>query len=229
MALPPTPRFIPACAGNRYPALTRCPLIAVHPRVCGEQKQAAYQWAKRNGSSPRVRGTEQQQTYQYANHRFIPACAGNSRDQWRDRRRGPVHPRVCGEQVTNLTLPHNANGSSPRVRGTVEIRRLRERVMRFIPACAGNRGVPCHRPPPKPVHPRVCGEQRGFDDAKYQRNGSSPRVRGTGGGLCLCRGRGRFIPACAGNRPGGPPPLRVPAVHPRVCGEQASGHLYHSL
>ena len=29
-------------------------------------------------------------------------------------------------------------GSSPRVRGTLGIRRSREGILRFIPACAGN-------------------------------------------------------------------------------------------
>ena len=183
-----------------------------------------------DGSSPRVRGTELLRYAATITGRFIPACAGNSHRQARSGPDAPVHPRVCGEQLT-FRRRHSA-GSSPRVRGTF-VR------VRFIPACAGNSFFIARLRGCFSVHPRVCGEQNRARSASY---GSSPRVRGTE------RMRSRFIPACAGNREqrtqkaiavfGSSPRVRgtvrfipacagntwqsiVPdAVHPRVCGEQ---------
>ena len=72
--------------------------------------------------------------------------------------------------------------------------------------------------------------------------GSSPRVRGThehadGAGavrrfIPACAGNAvhaggdvknlRFIPACAGNASGTHARMKLPSVHPRVCGERAT-------
>ena len=70
-------------------------------------------------------------------------------------------------------------GSSPRVRGT----RSEDVWVSVAPA----------------VHPRVCGEHRG-----YVRHG--PRIA-------------RFIPACAGNTNNAMASSSIATVHPRVCGE----------
>ena len=53
-----------------------------------------------------------------------------------------------------------------------------------------------------------------------QRNGSSPRVRGTVGLAELPAQNLRFIPACAGNSSVYTQSRQVLTVHPRVCGEQ---------
>ena len=90
----------------------------VHPRVCGEQFFLPHQPRLRNGSSPRVRGTATRGIEMGTELRFIPACAGNSRDT--------VHYIVSGR------------GSSPRVRGTARLEIAVGPVIRFIPACAGN-------------------------------------------------------------------------------------------
>ena len=50
-------RFIPACAGNRLRAENERLRAAVHPRVCGEQREARSLSPPPVGSSPRVRGT----------------------------------------------------------------------------------------------------------------------------------------------------------------------------
>ena len=193
-------RFIPACAGNRslQPILTRLP--SVHPRVCGEQGTDLISHSCFPGSSPRVRGTDML-PFDIAQYwRFIPACAGNSRDDSRTSRVTTVHPRVCGEQQRAQARAQELLGSSPRVRGTVDRSAYRAIVRRFIPACAGNRSgtVPSlHR---TPVHPRVCGEQTTVHDQNIERGGSSPRVRGTVPRPHPSAPRRRFIPACAGNR-----------------------------
>ena len=90
------------------------------------------------GSSPRVRGTRDMNPGQLLCNRFIPACAGNTRDM-------SLFKMAVG-------------GSSPRVRGT------RHRVPSdnaddgFIPACAGNTLIVTSLGGSTSVHPRVCGE-----------------------------------------------------------------------
>ena len=50
-------RFIPACAGNSADWCRDRRVVAVHPRVCGEQRNPMRYGAPPIGSSPRVRGT----------------------------------------------------------------------------------------------------------------------------------------------------------------------------
>ena len=219
-------RFIPACAGNSRARTSSSVPRSVHPRVCGEQSLIHSAISSLYGSSPRVRGTDRSSVGGGSRRRFIPACAGNS-----DNRRAaltpvPVHPRVCGEQPPCSIGDTATAGSSPRVRGTVVGIELAISLWRFIPACAGNRT----RSPPlacrRPVHPRVCGEQRADETMGAIRTGSSPRVRGT---VPFCRPgktRRRFIPACAGNSYVSGTILRLPSVHPRVCGEQFASRLH---
>ena len=73
--------------------------MAVHPRVCGEQRITALASISRFGSSPRVRGTGENQALHLLDSRFIPACAGNSGVTRPDASVSSVHPRVCGEQL----------------------------------------------------------------------------------------------------------------------------------
>ena len=131
-------RFIPACAGNARapPRSVRC--SPVHPRVCGERQTRSARARRMSGSSPRVRGTRSCAGSTLACARFIPACAGNAPARTPRYRLDTVHPRVCGERLAFLTDFHAASGSSPRVRGTPELRAVDGLIQRFIPACAGN-------------------------------------------------------------------------------------------
>ena len=190
--------------------------------MCGEQRKGEHGSGGADGSSPRVRGTESYPDIPPRKTRFIPACAGNRNAEIDITGYRPVHPRECGEQSDSSHLTICTFGSSPRVRGTEQLDIIGLDNYRFIPACAGNRRGPLRCNIMTTVHPRVCGEQ---DRAGFRRIlaiGSSPRVRGTGrlirGGALV----GRFIPACAGNRPS-PTPQPLP-VHPRVCGEQVGVH-----
>ena len=73
-------RFIPACAGNSQKENTSRRARSVHPRVCGEQRKDTGVMLHCGGSSPRVRGTAEKQASFSLGSRFIPACAGNSRN-----------------------------------------------------------------------------------------------------------------------------------------------------
>ena len=72
-------RFIPACAGNSRRRRCGARHRPVHPRVCGELVVVATRNRRPDGSSPRVRGTPARGASALMHHRFIPACAGNSR------------------------------------------------------------------------------------------------------------------------------------------------------
>ena len=112
------------------------------------------------------------------------------------------------------------SGSSPRVRGTVNVSKRETIRGRFIPASAGNRGVRLSISSLIAVHPRECGEQTAAVTCAGAVGGSSPRVRGT----VTLRGRRisseRFIPASAGNRVSFIAIVATIQVHPRECGEQ---------
>ncbi len=217
-------RFIPACAGNRTSPAPMSTRRMVHPRVCGEQAQDIARDNLHRGSSPRVRGTVYTRLRERSRPRFIPACAGNSRDRTHPDRGTAVHPRVCGEQTDCHWTIQRQSGSSPRVRGTVSSRGWRVLGLRFSPACAGNSRTEVPLPQGGPVHPRVCGEQFRRHMRRAARAGSSPRVRGTVDIVGLITPVRRFIPACAGNRPQGARSRSPTSVHPRVCGEQVKLH-----
>ena len=177
---PDPSRFIPACAGNGSTADKSSLASAVHPRVCGERAITVQVGAIIAGSSPRVRGTVWTRKPPTSDLRFIPACAGNGVCRLFCRRRHAVHPRVCGERRYGIIFNNTPTGSSPRVRGTGLGRVSSRYHSRFIPACAGNGDMANHVPHELAVHPRVCGERSLPFRSLTSRNGSSPRVRGTG-------------------------------------------------
>ncbi|MDB5369339.1 MAG: hypothetical protein JWP20_897, partial [Roseomonas sp.] len=237
---PAHPRFIPAPAGNTANTAGLPTVVTVHPRACGEHAAGRMTTATLDGSSPRLRGT-------LARHcpprfcpgssprlrgtptagrpgprvgRFIPAPAGNTHGQWRERPERSVHPRACGEHPLawneNWVLP----GSSPRLRGTRSARHVGVADVRFIPAPAGNtHGRVCvsyratvhpracgehpggqpRRPWRSAVHPRACGEHTSHIKPVCNSVGSSPRLRGTLFACLRLRIPRRFIPAPAGN------------------------------
>ncbi len=197
-------------------------LMAVHPRVRGEQDAGSVTGTTPCGSSPRARGTGHVAETGRDRSRFIPACAGNRPCRTSTPIRLPVHPRVRGEQRLDPFEPVDH--------------------LRFIPACAGNR-------PPVALNvasavgssPRARGTGRPIQGGPWRWTGSSPRARGTvrvssfcasckGGSSPRARGtdfsglssmrRSRFIPACAGNRIARATKAPMRAVHPRVRGEQ---------
>ena len=195
-------RFIPAGAGNRAVQRARRQPRSVHPRGCGEQETDCLHVVHGAGSSPRVRGTARLAGAARDDPRFIPAGAGEQ-----------------GSATGATTAPV---GSSPRVRGTGDRLPPCGPWRRFIPAGAGNSTVGRRGPGRSPVHPRGCGEQRSIRCVADTRNGSSPRVRGTGSMQGIWFFRNRFIPAGAGNSIFIISTLLSTAVHPRGCGEQNS-------
>ena len=174
------------------------------------------------GSSPRVRGTPRWSLSPQLMRRFIPAGAGNARKPPPGCSGSTVHPRGCGERLGAAYRQPGSAGSSPRVRGTLKLHRLGCLADRFIPAGAGNAAPDGAAAKCRAVHPRGCGERRRRRRQVQRRGGSSPRVRGTLGGVHPRAVESRFIPAGAGNaRCQGNARHRHP-VHPRGCGERAA-------
>jgi len=120
----PVPRLIPACTGNSLPRHANAFPSPVHPRVYGELGGISLRGRPGAGSSPRVRGTRTIGAARKRTRRFIPACTGNSRRSWRTGRIPLVHPRVYGELSRVSETSAAGNGSSPRVRGTLQVDRL---------------------------------------------------------------------------------------------------------
>ena len=117
--------------------------------------------------------------------------------------------------------PSSGWGSSPRVRGTPERSRWRQRRHGIIPACAGNTIVGDGTYKPFEDHPRVCGEHSQSTRPRTEPPGSSPRVRGTPRPRGRIRRERGIIPACAGNTIVGDGTYKPFEDHPRVCGEHS--------
>ena len=191
----------------------------VHPRACGEHAKAIDKPIERVGSSPRMRGTRNVSSTGRVCGRFIPAHAGNTRNQ-----NGPgsicsVHPRACGEHWLGSLLGCSAGGSSPRMRGTRQTRPGGPACRRFIPAHAGNTIVTNILRHITAVHPRACGEHYFLSRTLGGKNGSSPRMRGTLIVFAAINLIVRFIPAHAGNTRSRMASWMIVTVHPRACGE----------
>ena len=213
--------IIPACAGNTRPTTGASGSGRDHPRVCGEHTpDSPNHWFKA-GSSPRVRGTHAVAREGYAVVGIIPACAGNTASASRRRCSTRDHPRVCGEHKVTKVSRRKVVGSSPRVRGTPHVQLHGDRRGGIIPACAGNTPHKQKCESNYWDHPRVCGEHSTSNDFSRTPAGSSPRVRGTRGGLPARRHGHRIIPACAGNTSKAGPGAISTRDHPRVCGEHA--------
>ena len=192
-------RFIPAGAGNTTAGNTRSKPWRVHPRWCGEHSPCCAMRSISNGSSPLARGTLHHIGQPARRRRFIPAGAGNTREERLASPSTPVHPRWRGEHAEGAAAMSRRSGSSPLARGThVPIVCIGDQ-RRFIPAGAGNTSNTTMTTSAGSVHPRWRGEHPVETSFMKRRSGSSPLARGT---LDMHIGQEhyqRFIPAGAGN------------------------------
>ena len=147
---------------------------------------------------------------------------------------------MCGEHYQLHCLRNPDRGSSPRVRGTLDVQNVGRGLGGIIPACAGNTNALLKPLAPKRDHPRVCGEHTipqiflveiardhprvcgEHAEDLHERHifqGSSPRVRGTRLSAWSWPTMAGIIPACAGNTGSTSTGSTPPGDHPRVCGE----------
>ena len=171
--------IIPAYAGNtcwcqRLEFRTRD-----HPRVCGEHRCRIPINTACSGSSPRMRGTLSSFMRTAVPTGIIPAYAGNTNITIVAVVPYEDHPRVCGEHDRIVGIIAVIPGSSPRMRGTRRLCRLRDQKQGIIPAYAGNTAKKRSSKTFKRDHPRVCGEHGVEREMPITVRGSSPRMRGT--------------------------------------------------
>ncbi len=129
------------------------------------------------------------------------------------------HPRACGEHVTLSGIERSCPGSSPRLRGTLQLGRFDEDRDRIIPALAGNTAGRNDRSCPCRDHPRACGEHFARAHPAAMFAGSSPRLRGTRLAGMTGPARAGIIPALAGNTSHRSNTTARGRDHPRACGE----------
>ena len=172
-------RIIPADAGSTLFVVGSLGNTRDHPRGCGEHPIHRMTGTAIEGSSPRMRGARRQ-------------CDGGQSFT-------VDHPRGCGEHVAALRGYAKEGGSSPRMRGAHMQSASSNTCVGIIPADAGSTGCRTVCWPPKPDHPRGCGEHETMTNEVLHLCGSSPRMRGAPAG---------FRPRLSGAQD-----------HPRGCGE----------
>ncbi len=193
-----------------------------------------------SGPSPLARGTLVGAIERRRLLRSIPARAGNTDLQRvaapaaavHPRSRGEhqgdnflaggcleVHPRSRGEHRAALYFALCVPGPSPLARGTLELPVQGVHGQRSIPARAGNTSPWRCACPRSSVHPRSRGEHARSTCWLNAVSGPSPLARGTHDALGWWRGRGRSIPARAGNTAFPAARAWRPPVHPRSRGE----------
>ena len=173
-------RFIPTHVGNGPASRCHCGQLSVHPHACGERLAGQRRGGGAGGSSPRMWGTVRQGCSHCLAFRFIPTHVGNGSPARHCHRCNAVHPHACGERKLPHTRSINAVGSSPRMWGTDAICDPDGNMLRFIPTHVGNGVLAWPQPYPASVHPHACGERVGSGVDHAERDGSSPRMWGTG-------------------------------------------------
>ena len=167
--------------------------------MCGEHPIFDHWQARATGSSPHVRGARGCQQLQQSYLGIIPACAGSTSMNGLMTCPRRDHPRMCGEHQCMFPGQVPRRGSSPHVRGALQLRGSRTDARGIIPACAGSTGVVLMR--------------------FFFLTGSSPHVRGARKDSPLRRCHSGIIPACAGSTSSSTLAAVLSRDHPRMCGE----------
>ncbi len=211
-------RIIPAHAGQTDVARWSGNWRTDHPRACGANSRLLQAATTSLGSSPRMRGKQRLTSIEHFAERIIPAHAGQTAVPTVADGTRSDHPRACGANHDCVRPLFRPFGSSPRMRGKHAVAGAARRVVRIIPAHAGQTSGLTYPMPSVADHPRACGANFRVREVVDAYAGSSPRMRGK---RLHKRHRGkpvRIIPAHAGQTGERPSNARPLADHPRACG-----------
>ena len=214
----PLPGIIPAHAGLTSIGSDSSWPGRDHPRACGAHQNLVDSMVLIKGSSPRMRGSHVLAEKCRANGGIIPAHAGLTNAKAACHAGSRDHPRACGAHTWSSCTKDVNRGSSPRMRGSLDMLDSIGYEIGIIPAHAGltiEARLAFNSPRD---HPRACGAHFLLSQTCDIIEGSSPRMRGSpsmSASSVQCNG---IIPAHAG--------LTHPAVclrgsrrdHPRACG-----------
>ena len=192
------PRIIPAHAGQTDVARWSGNWRTDHPRACGANSRLLQAATTSLGSSPRMRGKQRLTSIEHFAERIIPAHAGQTAVPTVADGTRSDHPRACGANHDCVRPLFRPFGSSPRMRGKHAVAGAARRVVRIIPAHAGQTSGLTYPMPSVADHPRACGANFRVREVVDAYAGSSPRMRGK---RLHKRHRGkpvRIIPAHAG-------------------------------
>ena len=212
------PGIIPAGAGLTALAETMSFVFRDHPRGCGAHTRTSARHSTQWGSSPRVRGSRSSPASCALTLGIIPAGAGLTR------RGEPCcgslwdHPRGCGAHERTVIRNQVEEGSSPRVRGSLQRGSESSAVRGIIPAGAGLTTLPETPAGASRDHPRGCGAHPEGYYFQWIITGSSPRVRGSHLEVTVNQRFLGIIPAGAGLTQNRCTCIGCPWDHPRGCG-----------
>ena len=173
------------------------------------------------GSSPRMRGSHVLAEKCRANGGIIPAHAGLTNAKAACHAGSRDHPRACGAHTWSSCTKDVNRGSSPRMRGSLDMLDSIGYEIGIIPAHAGltiEARLAFNSPRD---HPRACGAHWLEYIGAIIPGGSSPRMRGSQGiGRNIAKVVG-IIPAHAGLTHRLRNCLDPRGDHPRACGAHA--------
>ena len=130
-------RIIPARAGPTDRSECISTMRSDHPRSCGANGHAGRHGRRLAGSSPLVRGQPDGAGDASRQTRIIPARAGPTASLMLAKVEGTDHPRSCGANAYRASDDTGPCGSSPLVRGQLQLQQDDTTKLRIIPARAG--------------------------------------------------------------------------------------------
>ena len=149
--------IIPAHAGLTKVMTSKKPCSWDHPRACGAHKFDIKPLTDPLGSSPRMRGSRFLAFAFFAHLGIIPAHAGLTIERRVALSADRDHPRACGAHAASSPTVFQTLGSSPRMRGSLQVRQPGISPVGIIPAHAGLTSASCQSVRAGWDHPRACG------------------------------------------------------------------------
>ena len=191
-------RITPAYARKSRTSAPALPGYRDHPRMRGENVLATSCRLRVLGSPPHARGKWDAKKHSYRRHGITPACAGKM--TWYLPPMGGTwdHPRMRGENDTEILVFVAILGSPPHARGKYNAVGTANRCLGITPACAGKMRPISACASKGRDHPRMRGENHTRCCSGRHKEGSPPHARGKCFACKVPVNRHGITPACAG-------------------------------